>query len=112
MKPCVTVSSNSESCVTARVEKVVKPCVTVSSESKPCVTAQVESGSEPSETTATKGEPSIITRVEESGKGISETKKGKILVSWQSSSSEDGSDPESESEVEQRMSNLTGACQI
>ena len=37
VKPAVTVSSNSEPCVTARVER----------KSEPWVTAQVESGSEP-----------------------------------------------------------------
>ena len=68
----------------------------VTEENELCVMAQVERKKEASETMATKGEPSIITRVEESEEGTSETKKEKIWVSWQPSSSEGGSDSERE----------------
>ena len=49
-KPCVTVSTKSEPCVTARAERVEKPCVTVSSKSEPCFTARVEYEKKPEAT--------------------------------------------------------------
>ena len=62
-KPCVTVSSKSEPCVTARVERVGKTCVTVSSESELCVTARVEYEKKPGTTVS--NELCVTARVRE-----------------------------------------------
>ena len=64
VKPCVTVSSKSEPCVTARVERVGKPCVAVSSTSEPCVTARVETVGKPCVTVSSTSEPCVTARVE------------------------------------------------
>ena len=118
-KPCVTVSSKSEPCVTARVESVLRPYVTVSSEGEPCVTARGDDDQKLCTTGSTNKRPCVTevkdrkscvtvsreselcvtARVEEDGDSTPKPKR-KLWISWQPSSSEDGSESESESEEE------------
>ena len=64
VEPCVKVSSTSEPCVTARIERVGKPCVTVSSKSEPCVTSRVERVVKPRVTDLSKSGACVTARVE------------------------------------------------
>ena len=127
MEPGVTVSSKSEPCVTARVERVGKPGVTFSSTSKPCVTARVESEKKPGATWSNElcvtarvregDEPGAMVqgrgkeeRTETITEGEEESQSHAILpikkrVSWLPSSSEEDNSTESEGEDEKRERN-------
>ena len=89
MEPCVMVSSGNELCVTAHGDDDQTLCTTDSTNKRHCATEVKHR--KPCVTVSRGSELCVTARVEEDGDSTPKPKR-KLWVSWQPSSSEDGSE--------------------